>query len=77
MKIVSTALTGSLLAAALFLAPTPQAKADGGVVIGVGAYLVGDYVVGRKCRMRAWPLNIVKTVAYGLSGRRACRYRRY
>lgn len=77
MKLLSAGLTGVALAAVLTFGPTQTAKADGGVIIGVGAYLVGDYIVGRKCRMHSWPLNIVTKVAYGLHGRRVCRYHRY
>lgn len=77
MKLLSAGLTGATLAALLMCAPTHTAKADGGVIIGVGVYLVGDYIVGRKCRMHHWPLNIVTKVAYGLHGRRVCRYHRY
>lgn len=67
------------LAALLMLGAADNAKADPGTAIGVGAYLVGDYIVGRKCRMGVWPFNIVVKVAYGLHGRRVCRYyrRRY
>jgi outer membrane scaffolding protein for murein synthesis (MipA/OmpV family) len=77
MQHLATGLAGMTLAAMLALVPVQEAKADGGVIIGVGAYLVGDYVVGRKCRMRHWPFNIVTKVAYGLHGKRVCRYHRY
>jgi len=77
MKLLLSGLAGAACAAMLTLAPMHQAKADGGVLIGVGIYLAADYVVGRKCMMRDWPLNIVTKVAYGLHGKRVCRYHRH
>ena len=51
-------------------------RADGGaILIGVGVYLAGDYVVGHTCQMRDWPFNVVRKVYYGLQGKRLCRYR--
>ena len=76
MRFLQVKLVGATLAATLALAPTQEAKADGGALVGVGVYLVGDYAVGRKCRMRHWPFNIVTKVAYGLHGKRVCRYYR-
>ena len=78
MKFPSTGLALLGIAAMLAMIPAHQAKADGGATaIGVGVYLAGDYVVGRKCRMHLWPFNIITKVAYAVHGRRVCRYRRY
>jgi outer membrane scaffolding protein for murein synthesis (MipA/OmpV family) len=76
MKVVSTALAGVTLAAVLAIAPAEQARADGGIVIGIGAYLAGDYVVGRTCRTRNWPLNIPAALVRGAQGKRVCRTHR-
>lgn len=76
MKTVLAGLGGVALAAALAIAPVDRAKADGGAVaIGVGAYLVVDYIVGEKCAMPHWPFNIVKKTAYKLKGKPVCDYR--
>ena len=77
MGVLSAGLAGVALATVVTLAPVSEAKADGGILIGVGVYLVGDYIVGRKCQMHHWPLNIATKVAYGLHGKRVCRYHRY
>jgi len=78
MKPICTAFTALTLTAMAVVVPGQKAKADGGaVVIGVGAYLAGDYVVGRTCHMRAWPFNMVRKVYYGLHGKRICRYYRH
>jgi len=78
MKTVLAGLGGVALAAALAMAPVDRAKADGGaaVAIGVGAYLVVDYIVGEKCTMPHWPFNIIKKTAYKLKGKQVCDYRR-
>lgn len=76
MKLLLTGLAALAATAVLAGAPTQKANADGGAAIVVGAYLVGDYVVGRRCHMYRWPFNIVTKVAYGLHGRRICRYHR-
>lgn len=78
MKPMVTGLAGLALAAALIAAPAGKAKADGGAVaVGVGAYLVVDYVVGRKCDMHFWPFNIVKKIVYHINGKPVCKvYRR-
>lgn len=77
MKKLLAGLGGLALAISLAAAPMDRAKADGGVIaIGVGAYLVADYLVGRKCEMHAWPLNIIKKTAYKIKGEPVCeRYR--
>ena len=78
MKLISTALAALTLTAIIAAAPGQKANADGGaVVIGVGVYLAGDYVVGRTCHMRSWPFNAVRSVYYGLQGKRVCRYHRF
>ena len=77
MKPICTAFTAVTLTAMAVAVQGHKAKADGGaVVIGVGAYLAGDYVVGRACHMRAWPFNMVRKVYDGLHGKRICRYYR-
>lgn len=78
MKPMVTGLAGLALAGMLIAAPADKAKADGGAVaVGVGAYLVVDYLVGRECDMHVWPFNIVKKVVYKIKGRRVCKvYRR-
>lgn len=74
MKRSAGILSALMLAAALSTAPLSPAKADGGaVVIGVGVYLGVDYIVGRKCHMKAWPFNMVKQVVYGLHHKRVCK----
>ncbi|MDX2263752.1 MAG: hypothetical protein NW215_02105 [Hyphomicrobiales bacterium] len=78
MKIVKSGLGAAALAAVLAYAPATPAKADGGATaVGVGAYLVVDYVVGRKCHMHYWPFNIVKKIAYGVKHKRVCKYRKH
>jgi len=75
MKQIHLVLAGAALATMLAVAPAREAKADGGAVaIGVGAYLVLDFIVGEKCHMRKWPFNIIKKVGYGLHGKRVCKY---
>ena len=75
MKLISAALV-ALSLAVLCPLTSPTAKADGGaILIGVGVYLAGDYVVGHTCRMRHWPFNVVRKVYYGLHGKRLCHYR--
>jgi len=76
MKKLLAGLGGVALAMSLSAAPVDRAKADGGAVaIGVGAYLVVDYLVGRKCEMHVWPFNIFKKTAYKLKGKPVCKYR--
>ncbi len=77
MRALHTTLAAAALAAAVAVAPVKDAKADGGVVVGVGAYLVVDYVVGRKCHMHHWPFNLAKKVIHGLHGKPVCRYKRH
>ncbi len=72
---LAAALTLGLLVA---FAPVDRAKADGGVVAAsVGAYLIVDYVVGRKCELHVWPFNIIQKTAHKLRGQRVCKYYRH
>src|SRR5262245_36097606 len=76
MKLISTALVALMMTAIVPAVTNQPAKADGGaILIGVGVYLAGDYVVGHTCQMRDWPFNVVRKVYYGLQGKRLCRYR--
>lgn len=71
-------VTAMVALSALLMASAPrEAKADGGVVVGVGAYLVGDAVVGHHCRINSWPFNIVTKLGNELHGRRGCHPKRY
>lgn len=76
MKTISTAVAGLALATMMTAAPTSEAKADGGVVIGIGAYLLADALVGRHCQRESWPFNIVSKLGDEIHGRRGC-YRGY
>jgi hypothetical protein len=76
MKLISTALAAMMITAVAPAVSSQPAKADGGaILIGVGVYLAGDYVVGYTCRMHDWPFNVVRKVYYGLHGKRLCRFR--
>ncbi|MDZ4791404.1 MAG: hypothetical protein SGJ17_09395 [Hyphomicrobiales bacterium] len=76
MSFLKVTFSTFALAAVLTQAPMQSAKADGGATaVAVGAYLVVDYAVGRKCHMHKWPLNIIKKVAYGIHGKRICKYK--
>ncbi len=77
MKKLLTVAGGAALAVSLAAAPMDRAKADGGAIaIGVGAYLVVDYLVGEKCHMHKWPFNLIKKTAYEIKGEPVCkRYR--
>jgi len=77
MKLFLTSVAALVTAATVVAIPAHKAMADGGTVVGVGAYLVGDYVVGRKCRAQAWPLNIATGIVRTVQGKTFCRtYRR-
>lgn len=73
MKTISTAMA-ALAMSAIMTAGTPgEAKADGGAVaIGVGAYLVVDAIVGRKCHRHDWPFNTIRKIADEIHGRQGC-----
>jgi hypothetical protein len=73
MKTISTAMAALALSAIMMTGSPTTAKADGGAVaIGVGAYLLTDAIVGRKCNRDEWPFNIVGKIADELHGRRGC-----
>ena len=76
MKLISTALAALMISTVVPAVGTQPARADGGaILIGVGVYLAGDYLVGYTCQMRDWPFNVVRKVYYGLHGKRLCRFR--
>ncbi len=73
MKKILTSVAALALAAVVTAGPTTSAKADGGaVIIGVGAYLLVDALVGRHCERHEWPFNIFRKVADELHGRPGC-----
>jgi hypothetical protein len=77
MRGITTAMAALAMTAMLTAGQTTEAKADGGAVaIGVGAYLITDAIVGKKCHRRDWPFNIVGKIADELNGRPGC-YRHY
>ena len=77
MKLFLTGVAALVAAATFAVIPAHKAMADGGTVVGVGAYLVGDYVVGRKCGSQVWPLNIATGVVRTVQGKTFCKtYRR-
>jgi hypothetical protein len=76
MKLCSPTLAGLAIAAMTAVIPAHKAVADTGTAVGVGAYLLGDYVVGRKCGKQTWPLNIVSGVVHTVQGKPFCRYYR-
>lgn len=73
MKKIVSGIAAMTLAAALTAgAPTP-AKADGGaVLLGVGAFLLVDALVGRHCGQNDWPFNIARTVDHRIHGQDGC-----
>ncbi len=73
MKKLATATAALAMAAVMAGAPTNEAKADGGAVaIGVGAYLIVDAIVGKKCHRHDWPFNTIAKIADELHGRKGC-----
>jgi hypothetical protein len=73
MNKLTAALAGLSLFGVMAAGPATPAKADGGAVaIGVGAYLVVDAIVGRKCHRDDWPFNLVAKLADEIHGRRGC-----
>ncbi|NJM33647.1 MAG: hypothetical protein HC850_01900 [Rhodomicrobium sp.] len=73
MKTITAAIAALAMSAMFTAGPTTEAKADGGAVaIGVGAYLITDAIVGRKCHRHDWPFNIVAKIADEIHGRRGC-----
>lgn len=77
MKTLTAAIAALGLSALAIAGPATEAKADGGVVIGVGAYLVVDAIVGKKCHRHDWPFNMVAKIADELHGRPGCHRDRY
>lgn len=74
MKKIFAPVAALALSAAVMTSPTSEAKADGGAVaIGVGAYLLVDAIVGKKCERHSWPFNIITKVGDELHGRPGCR----
>jgi outer membrane scaffolding protein for murein synthesis (MipA/OmpV family) len=74
MRKTTITLAAAALAATAFLSDAKPAKAEGGVLIGIGVYLVADLIVGKKCKTHIFPFNIVKTVGYAFKGVDACHY---
>jgi hypothetical protein len=72
MKKILTSLAAVGLAALITTGQPTEAKADGGVIIGIGAYLLIDALVGRHCHRDEWPLNIVRRVGDELRGWDSC-----
>lgn len=73
MKKFTTAAAALALTAVMATGPSNEAKADGGAIaIGVGAYLVVDAIVGRKCHRRDWPFNTIAKIADEIHGREGC-----
>lgn len=79
MKKIALAAAAVALSGMMMVSAPREAKADGGVVIAsVATYLLVDALVGKECRMHAWPFNFVTKVAYGVKGYNTCRkYRRH
>jgi hypothetical protein len=74
MRRSSLVIAAAAIAVVSAVSTAKPAKADGGVLLGVGIYLVTDLVVGKKCHIPYFPFNIVKKVAYGLKGVPVCKY---
>jgi hypothetical protein len=73
MKTLTTAAAALALTAMMAVGPNTEAKADGGAIaIGVGAYLLVDAIVGRKCHRQDWPFNTLAKIADELHGRHGC-----
>jgi hypothetical protein len=78
MSKILTTLAALALSVALTAGPSTQAKADGGAVaIGVGAYLIVDAVVGRRCDQHEWPFNIIRKIGDELHHRDGCHHHRH
>jgi len=74
MKKIISGVAALALAGIITTGQTTEAKADGGaIVLGVGAYLLVDALVGRHCHRNEWPFNLVRKVGDELHGRRGCR----
>ncbi len=79
MKTLTTAAAALAMTAMMAAGPNTEAKADGGAIaIGVGAYLIVDAIVGRRCERQDWPFNTIAKIADELRGREGChRYGSY
>ena len=73
MKKVLSGVAALAVAIGLMAGTAKEAKADGGVLLGIGIYLLADAVVGEVCHTDAWPLNTVRKVGRALHGRKPCR----
>lgn len=73
MKTISTAIAALAISMMTMTGAPNEAKADGGAVaIGVGAYLIADAIVGRKCHRDEWPFNFIGKIADEIHGRQGC-----
>ena len=73
MKTLMTAAAALAMTAMMAAGPNTEAKADGGAIaVGVGAYLIVDAIVGRKCHRQDWPFNTLAKIADELHGREGC-----
>jgi hypothetical protein len=78
MKTLMTAAAAIAMTAMMAAGPNTEAKADGGAIaIGVGAYLLVDAIVGRKCHREEWPFNTLAKIADELHGRDGCHRHGY
>lgn len=78
MKTVYSGVAALALGTILSLGSAQDAKADGGaLVLGVGAYLVVDALIGEHCQINEWPFNLVRKVDRELHGRKGCRPQHY
>lgn len=73
MKKVLSGVAALAVTLMLMTGSAKEAKADGGVLLGIGIYLLADAVVGEHCHMNDWPLNTVRKVGRALHGRKPCR----
>ena len=73
MKKVLSGVAAIAVAIMLMAGSAKEAKADGGLLLGIGIYLLADAVVGEVCHMDDWPLNTVRKVGKALHGRKPCR----
>ena len=81
MKVLTTTAAALAMTAIMTAGPSNEAKADGGAVaIGIGAYLIVDAIVGRKCQRHDWPFNIPAKIVDRIHGKPSCHrygYRDY
>lgn len=78
MKTIFTAIAVLAISIMTMAGSPNEAKADGGAIaIGVGAYLITDAIIGRKCHRDDWPFNIVGKIADEIHGRDGCYRHRH